>query len=133
MRSRHVKGWLGAGVLLAAAAVSVGGGKSDDLELGYNAARRGYWQEALHRFERAAAADPQDPRALNNLAVALEAVGRFDEARATYERGVKIAPNDDNLRRNFQAFKELKESQLNPKKETADAEAQATPTPVSES
>jgi tetratricopeptide (TPR) repeat protein len=77
------------------------------MEAGYKAARRGYWQEALLRFETANALRPQDGRVLNNLALALEAVGRYEEALATYERGLTIDPGDRNLKRNHARFKEL--------------------------
>jgi Flp pilus assembly protein TadD len=80
---------------------------ADQMQLGFKAARRGYWQEALSRFEQADAARPNQPRILNNLAVALEAVGRYDDALATYERAREIAPGDRNLRRNLMAFKEF--------------------------
>jgi tetratricopeptide (TPR) repeat protein len=80
---------------------------SDEIEAGYKAARHGYWQEALLRFERANAMKPQQARILNNLAVSLEAVGRYDEARATYENGLHIDPGDRNLKRNYERFKEM--------------------------
>jgi len=79
----------------------------DELKLGYKAARRGYWQEALYRFELAQGKRPQDPEILNNLAVALEAVGRYDDARGVYEQALSIAPGDRHLRRNRLQFEEF--------------------------
>ena len=59
---------------------------------GVRAAQRGYWQEALFRFERARELEPNNGEMLNNLAVALEALGRYDDALATYKQALKDAP-----------------------------------------
>jgi Flp pilus assembly protein TadD len=100
--------------LLLAGCATSGGGRvvGDSMHLGYKAARRGYWQEALERFRRANAAAPDDVRVLNNLAVALEAVGRYEEALATYESALAIAPNDRSLKRNHESFKEFYDSYI---------------------
>ncbi len=79
----------------------------DELKIGVEAAKRGYWQEALLRFQQADRARPQQVKILNNLAVALEAVARYEEAMVTYEAALAIAPSNRNLRRNHQQFKEF--------------------------
>lgn len=79
----------------------------EELEFGYKAAKRGYWQEALERFEIADELTPNQPKILNNIAVALEANGRFDEARLTYEAGLALAPSNPALQKNFERFKEF--------------------------
>lgn len=91
---------------------------SEQVKRGYTAAKNGYWQEALFRFERADALTPNQPRILNNIAVSLEAAGRFEEALAAYESALSVAPNDKVLRRNYSRFKEFYEAQL---KSTPDA------------
>ena len=78
-----------------------------EMEWGYKAARRGYWQEALMRFEHADQLTPNQPRILNNIAVAQEANGRFEAALLTYQTGLAIAPNNDALRRNYTRFQEF--------------------------
>jgi tetratricopeptide (TPR) repeat protein len=79
----------------------------EEMEFGFKAARRGYWQEALERFELADELTPRQPRILNNIAVALEANGRFDEARTTYETALALDPSSSALRKNFDRFKEF--------------------------
>ncbi len=79
----------------------------EELEFGYKAAKRGYWQEALERFEIADGLTPNKPKILNNIAVALEANGRFDEARLTYEAGLALDPSNNALKKNFKRFKEF--------------------------
>lgn len=94
----------------------------EQVNRGYRAAKRGYWQEALFRFRRASALTPNDPRVLNNIAVALEASGRFEEALVAYETALAVAPNDRVLRQNYSWFREFYESQVSPK-ESADEQA----------
>ncbi len=78
-----------------------------EMKIGFTAARHGYWQEALMRFERADALTPNQPRILNNLAVAREATGDFDGALLTYEQAVEIAPGDRSIARNYDLFKKF--------------------------
>ena len=123
-------------VLAAAPAATAGDAAakqaSEQIERGFSAARNGYWQEALFRFERANTLTPNQPRILNNIAVSLEAAGRFEEALATYESALAVAPNDQVLRRNYSRFKEFYESQM--KSATAAPEdGAAAPAPGAES
>ena len=62
--------------------------------------------DALFRFERAVEADPQNPSALNNLAVALEQMGQFQEAREHYERALELKPDDLYIQQNYDLFRE---------------------------
>jgi tetratricopeptide (TPR) repeat protein len=91
-------------------AVAGDGNKNEaaaDMEWGYKAARRGYWQEALMRFEHANELTPDQPRILNNIAVAQEANGLYEQALLTYQTGLEIAPNSEALRRNYMRFQEF--------------------------
>ncbi len=78
-----------------------------EVEVGYDAARAGYWQEALLRFQRADSIRPGQPRILNNIAVALEATARYEEALVAYEKAVDAAPGDPILQRNYKLFQEF--------------------------
>ena len=79
----------------------------EEMKFGYKAAKRGYWQEALERFELADELTPNQARILNNIAVALEANGRFDEARATYQAGLALDPSSSALKKNVARFEEF--------------------------
>jgi Flp pilus assembly protein TadD len=78
-----------------------------EMEWGYKAARRGYWQEALIRFQHANILTPNQPRILNNIAVAQEANGLYEDALLSYQTGLAIAPDSDALRRNYMRFQEF--------------------------
>lgn len=79
----------------------------DEMEFGYQAAKRGYWQEALMRFRNADRLTPDQPRILNNIAVALEATAAYDEARGVYLRGLEIDPGNRQLQKNYASFLEF--------------------------
>lgn len=82
---------------------------SVDKEIGFGVkmAQRGLWNEALFRFKRAAAQRPDDGRILNNLAVAYEAVGQFDQALEIYQQAVRVDPGNRELKRNYSRFIEF--------------------------
>ena len=88
-----------------------------EMAWGYKAARRGYWQEALVRFSHANELTPDQPRILNNIAVAQEANGLYEEALLTYQEGLAIAPDNDALRRNYMRFQEFYSSYIAPPEE----------------
>ncbi len=79
----------------------------DQLAFGVKMAKRGLWSEALFRFRQAQKTQPDNPRVLNNLAVAYEAVGLFDEALETYKAALKADPANKELRRNYARFIEF--------------------------
>ncbi len=88
-----------------------------EMEWGYKAGRHGYWQEALMRFQHANNLTPDQPRILNNVAVAQEANGLYEEALLTYQEGLAIAPNNDALRRNYMRFQEFYATYIAPPEE----------------
>jgi len=81
-------------------------GSRQEVEFGVEVARKGLWQEARFRFEKAVAADPDNAEALNNLAVALEQQGEFDKAREAYEKALKLKPDSVYVQQNFDLFRE---------------------------
>ena len=80
---------------------------SAEMNEGVQGARRGYWQEALFRFQRARDLAPADGEVLNNLGVALEALGRYDDALATYKQALQARPKDTVIRKNYARFAEF--------------------------
>jgi len=94
-------------VVLAAGCSSLDAQRADptgQIKFGVEMARRGLWNEALFRFEQARASLPGDARVLNNLAVSYEAVGKFDEALATYKEAIAVSPGNADLRANYTKF-----------------------------
>ena len=77
-----------------------------EVQFGIEVARQGLWQEARFRFEKAVGLDPNNPAALNNLAIALEQEGEFAKAREAYERALKLKPGDTYIQQNYDLFRE---------------------------
>lgn len=77
------------------------------ISFGSDVARKGLWREAAFRFERAVEKEPNNARAHNNLAVALEAGGEFARALAEYKKALELDPSDTYIRRNYARFAEF--------------------------
>jgi len=77
-------------------------------------ARRGNWREAKYRWELVAKKEPDNPRILNNLGVALEALGDADAARASYEKALSLTKGetviDANHRRAVRFWRKVDET-----------------------
>ncbi len=72
-------------------------------------AQLGLWKEAVYRWTKAVELDPQNASARNNLAVAYEQTGEFDQANQEYERALELEPNNMYIRQNYELFREAYE------------------------
>ena len=79
------------------------------VEFGIEVAEHGLWREAAYRWNRAVEIDPTYAAAWNNLAIAYEHAGKFDDARKAYEQAGKLDPDNLTIQQNFDLFKELNE------------------------
>ncbi len=77
------------------------------MEFGVQMAKRGLWSEALFRFKQAEKLQPDDAKTLNNLAVAYEAVGQFEEALEYYQKALRASPSSRDLKKNYSRFVEF--------------------------
>ena len=121
-------------VLLAV--VMVGGRKPPDsktsqLAFGVEMAKRGLWSEALFRFKQADRASPGNPRILNNMAVAYEALGNFEKALDYYQSAIKADPGNKELKRNYSRFVEFYRAFKPETPETPERQVAETPPPPS--
>ena len=103
------------------------GQAAEQMKFGLKAAGRGYWLEALMRFEQANTLTPDDPHILNNIAVALEASGRFEQALVAYQSALAVAPQDRVLQRNYKSFKEFYDENVAVREVGDEAETEETP------
>jgi type IV pilus assembly protein PilF len=96
--------------LLASGSLSFADARSDakaQVEFGINVAQRGLWREAIYRWEKAVELDPTYAQAYNDLAIAYEHEGQLDKARKAYEKALELAPNNAQIRQNYELFKEI--------------------------
>jgi Flp pilus assembly protein TadD len=94
---------LGAGEALSA---------KEMMEFGLEAAKRGLWREATFRWERAIKQTPGNARLRNNLAVAYESLGDLGRAEAEYREALRLDPGNDEIRANYESFKEVHRARL---------------------
>ncbi len=77
------------------------------VEFGIAVARVGLWTEAEYRWKRATEIDPTYAAAWNNLGIAYEQNGRFEEALDAYETALDLEPNNLNIQQNYDLFREI--------------------------
>jgi len=77
------------------------------VDFGITVAQRGLWREAIYRWEKATELDPTYASAFNNLAVGYEHEGQMDKARQAYEKAIALAPKDQQIRQNYELFREI--------------------------
>ena len=83
-------------------------GKSkEQIEFGIKVAQNQLWNEALYRWQKATELDPSYAAAWNNLAVAYEHEGKFEEAKKAYEKALQLEPKNLMIRQNYDLFKEI--------------------------
>lgn len=61
---------------------------------GVSHAREGHWDVAEGHFRKALEADPKLAEAQFNLGLALNSLGKHDEAKAAFMKAAEMAPND---------------------------------------
>ena len=79
----------------------------EQVEFGIKVAQSNLWNEALYRWQKAVELDPTYAAAWNNLAIAYEHEGKFDQAKKAYERALELDPKNLMIRQNYDLFKEI--------------------------
>src|SRR5438874_6408027 len=80
---------------------------STQQDFGVEMARMNLWREAKFRFQRAVQLNPSDAMAHNNLAVAMEANGDFDNALKEYREALRLDRGNSYIQKNYSRFTEF--------------------------
>ena len=67
-------------------------------------ARNGNWREANYRWTQVEREYPDNPKLLSNLAVSLEALGRFEEAETYYNKALELSDGEIRIQDNYRRF-----------------------------
>ncbi|HEX5473671.1 MAG TPA: tetratricopeptide repeat protein [Vicinamibacterales bacterium] len=97
-------------ILLLTASVALADARSDaksQVEFGIKVAQAGLWNEALYRWQKAVELDPSYAAAWNDLAIAYEHAGRFEDAKTAYDKAVTLDPKNLLIKQNYDLFKEI--------------------------
>lgn len=92
----------------------------DQIAFGIWAAERDLWDEAVFRWKKVLVENPNSVATHNNLAVAFERKGLWEEARKEYEIALKLAPENTWIRSNYKKFQAHLEPASQDKKEPAE-------------
>jgi len=74
---------------------------------GVSMARMNLWREALFRFKRAVQITPDNAMAHNNLAVAYEANGDFENAAKEYREAMRLDKTNQYIQKNYSRYVEF--------------------------
>jgi type IV pilus assembly protein PilF len=77
------------------------------VDFGINVAQRGLWREAIYRWEKATEIDPTYAAAFNDLGIGYEHEGDLAKARKAYEKALELDPTNQQIRQNYELFKEI--------------------------
>lgn len=119
-RSRRLRDhWVPVAALLAvwvsSPALPQSGGPTKVMIFAADMAERGNWREALYRWEQVNRDVPDNPKVLNNLAVAYEVLGRLEESHDFYARAVTRSGGDpeiaENSRRSARFWRQVMDQQ----------------------
>ena len=86
-------------------------------------AKKGNWKEAIFRWEKALRHDPENYRLHNNIAVAYEALGKYEKADKAYQLALKYGKNNKRIQENYNLFRKLYATHKS-KEKTTDQENQ---------
>ena len=81
------------------------------VDFGIELAQKELWKEAEFHWEKAVELDPKYAAAWNNLAIAYEQQGKFEEAKKAYEKAFGLDSKNTFIRQNSDMFLEIYERQ----------------------
>lgn len=77
---------------------------NNQIHFGIQAAQKNLWDEAVFRWKKVINSNPESAAAHNNLAVAYEKKGLWEQAKKEYETALKLSPKNIYIKANFENF-----------------------------
>ena len=92
-----------------------------EFEFANKLAQDGLWKEAHYRWSKIVRSGKASAKIYNNMAIALEEMGKLDEAEKMYKKALATDPGNPTVKSNYDAFKNVlkgKDKNEKPKKES---------------
>ena len=70
-------------------------------------AQEGLWKEAYYRWNKLLEQGNESASLYNNIAIALEERGEFEEAEKAYQKALKLSPDNPTIKSNYNKFKKM--------------------------
>lgn len=81
--------------------------QKSELDFANDLARQGLWKEAYLRWQRVLDSGKETAAIHNNMAIALEQMGKRDEAEKEYKKALELAPNNNRIKSNYERFNDF--------------------------
>ncbi len=81
--------------------------QKSELDFANDLARDGLWKEAYLRWQRVLDSGKESAAIHNNMAIALEQMGKRKEAENEYKKALELAPNNARIKSNYERFKDF--------------------------
>jgi Tfp pilus assembly protein PilF len=103
-------------IIVLMSACSVHNVSQSEFDFANKLAKQGLWKESLYRWEKALKAGNVSVAIYNNIAVAQEELGRFEESEKSYQKALNISPGHATVQANYDRLKKLLKKSENEKK-----------------
>ena len=80
---------------------------TSEFEFANKLAQKGLWKEALYRWEKASKEKKHETEIYNNMAVAYEQMGKFDQAEKMYQKALRVSPDNATVQVNLNRMKKM--------------------------
>jgi Tfp pilus assembly protein PilF len=88
-------------------ACSANSGPKTELAFANKLAQDDLWKEANYRWTRLLEQGKESAALYNNIAISFEEMGKFKEAEESYQKALKLSPNNPTIKSNYGNFKRM--------------------------
>jgi tetratricopeptide (TPR) repeat protein len=78
-----------------------------EFEFANKLAQDDLWKEAFFRWNKLVEQGKQSAALYNNIAIAYEKMGQFEEAEEAYQKALKLSPDNSTVKSNYEKFKRM--------------------------
>ncbi len=83
---------------------------TSEFDFANNLAKKDLWKEAYIRWQKILDSGKESAALYNNIAIALEKMGKPEEAEKAYKRALELSPNNSKIKSNYDKLKKFLET-----------------------